>query len=457
MRYRTIDVRMHGDEKYRALSRAQPNGQTLWVYLLTGEHTTILPGLSRVGEQALAESLEWPLPALRRCWGEIEAQGMARADWAARVLWVPNRIRYPGNGARNPNMVKSWRAEWDEVPECALKMEAWETFAEYMRGRDQVLGARVALELAAKPKRGKKEAPPPARLGFLEAFEKACPKPALRPSPNGSGNGLANHSPNGSGNGLANHSPNGSSNHLANIGAGAGAGAGEEECREEGGREGDPGEGQRPTLVQLVRPETKAGSRRESEHGRQAKEPRSRREQLELALHQTFELVRGGKYRPDRGDSRALETLLEVKEEDALGRWQAALAAPRPFEADTIAQLVVPRIWNHFAGARRRASRAPRFVRVGPENSSPLWAAVLERCRASLRQDLVERWFAPLRARQEAQELILAAPDPFHANFFGDQYLSFVEQVALEVHGVAVTVRIGVEHEGPRTAGEGAA
>jgi hypothetical protein len=96
---------MYVDGKYRALSRPPPNGQTLWVYLLTGEYTTILPGLLHVGEHALAEALEWPLPDLRSCWSEIERLSMAKADWHARVIWIPNRVRYGGNGARNPNMV----------------------------------------------------------------------------------------------------------------------------------------------------------------------------------------------------------------------------------------------------------------------------------------------------------------------------------------------------------------
>src|SRR4051812_43704971 len=44
---------------YMSLSKPQPNGQTLWVYLLTGAHPTAVPGLSTVGAAALAEA---PVP-----------------------------------------------------------------------------------------------------------------------------------------------------------------------------------------------------------------------------------------------------------------------------------------------------------------------------------------------------------------------------------------------------------
>ena len=124
-RFRRIDTRMWGDEKFRRLSPPPPSGQALWIYLLTGPHTTSLPGLFMAGEAALAEALRWPLQGFRKAFGELSSQGMAKADWEARVIWVPNAVKY--NPPESPNVVLGWRPHWDEIAECRLKVEARET------------------------------------------------------------------------------------------------------------------------------------------------------------------------------------------------------------------------------------------------------------------------------------------------------------------------------------------
>jgi hypothetical protein len=71
---------------------------------------------------ALAEDLEWSIEGFRKAFQEISIAGLAQADWKARVVWIRNAIKY--NKPENPNVVKGWRAAWDEVPECPLKCEA---------------------------------------------------------------------------------------------------------------------------------------------------------------------------------------------------------------------------------------------------------------------------------------------------------------------------------------------
>jgi hypothetical protein len=122
-RHRKIDVRMWGDAKFLRLSAPKPNGQTLWVYLLTGPHTTSIPGLFTVGEASLAESLNWPMKGFRKAFREAFREGMVEADFSARVVWIPKSILY--NLPESPNVVKSWRAYWDEIPECKLKEKAY--------------------------------------------------------------------------------------------------------------------------------------------------------------------------------------------------------------------------------------------------------------------------------------------------------------------------------------------
>src|SRR2546427_3847788 len=52
-RYRKIDTRMWGDCRFRELSSPSPSAKYLWMFLLTGPHTSNIPGLSRGGEMRL--------------------------------------------------------------------------------------------------------------------------------------------------------------------------------------------------------------------------------------------------------------------------------------------------------------------------------------------------------------------------------------------------------------------
>lgn len=121
-RHRKIDTGMWGDEKFRSLTRPRPNAQSLWIFILTGPHTTAAPGLFCAGEAGLAEALAWPLRSFRRHFGELEARGMVRADWGARVVWVPRALRY--NPPESANVVRAWRKAIADIPECQLRDEA---------------------------------------------------------------------------------------------------------------------------------------------------------------------------------------------------------------------------------------------------------------------------------------------------------------------------------------------
>ena len=133
MRYRKIVPRLWGDERFQRLSHPQPNGQTLWLYLLTGPHTTVIPGLFAAGEAGLSEALGWPLPDFRTAWREIQGAGMARADWRARVVWIPKALTY--NEPESPNVVKSWAVQMRELPECKLTSEAAESLSTYLEAK----------------------------------------------------------------------------------------------------------------------------------------------------------------------------------------------------------------------------------------------------------------------------------------------------------------------------------
>ena len=121
-RYRKIEVKTWSDEKFRSLSKIPACGQGLWFFLLTGPHTGPIPGLFRAGRAGMAEELNWDTEAFDKAFQEVFDKGMAKADFAAKLVWLPKAVIH--NKPESPNVVKSWRTEIDLLPECDLKDEA---------------------------------------------------------------------------------------------------------------------------------------------------------------------------------------------------------------------------------------------------------------------------------------------------------------------------------------------
>ncbi|KAA1015952.1 hypothetical protein FVF58_00945 [Paraburkholderia panacisoli] len=117
--YRKVLIRTWTDQKFKQLSPMPASGQSLWLYLLTGPFTRGIPGVVRAGRMAMAETLNWSQDDFDRCFDEIAAQKMSNFDWDAQLIWLPHGIEY--NSPSSPNAVKSWRNEWDLIPDCALK------------------------------------------------------------------------------------------------------------------------------------------------------------------------------------------------------------------------------------------------------------------------------------------------------------------------------------------------
>lgn len=163
-RYRKVEVRTYGDEKFRKLSPIPPCGQGLWLYLITGPHTTAIPGLFRAGKAALSEELGWKLEDFDKAFAEVFQQGMAKADWTNRVVWIPKAIRH--NKPASPNVVTSWAAELDLIPECDLKAEGIKTIGEALSEMNPAFSD--AFSALVKPCDESRRKPIP----------KACPKPS---------------------------------------------------------------------------------------------------------------------------------------------------------------------------------------------------------------------------------------------------------------------------------------
>lgn len=143
--HRRVKVRMWLDAKFRSLSAPAPSAQVLWLYLLTGPSTCIIPGVHPIGENALAEVLGWPLKALRSCWLELEEQGMAVASWSDRLIWLPKSIDH--NPPANAKVAQAWGGAFAYLPECDLRDRVFDELADHLDGRGGKFTERLAVTL----------------------------------------------------------------------------------------------------------------------------------------------------------------------------------------------------------------------------------------------------------------------------------------------------------------------
>lgn len=114
---RRVDSRVYEEKSFRALSRPQPNAQTLFTYLLTGPERTPLPGVVWAGKAALAEALGWTVEDVARCADEIAAAGLGRFDWEGRIIWLPKAVE----DKRGMRPLAEWASAAEALPDCELK------------------------------------------------------------------------------------------------------------------------------------------------------------------------------------------------------------------------------------------------------------------------------------------------------------------------------------------------
>jgi hypothetical protein len=183
--WRPFYVRTWSDKRVMALSRPPPNGQTLLMWLFVGKQTGRIPGLFEIGERAFAEMLGWPLHAgeslleplapglprgFREAFAEVSAQGWVKADWNARLVYVPSGIRK--DPPANPNVVKGWRSAWRSLPECELKDQVAEDFKRFLEPR----GEPFVQALAYTTRNGSRNQDPGSRKQEAGGGKRAKPR-----------------------------------------------------------------------------------------------------------------------------------------------------------------------------------------------------------------------------------------------------------------------------------------
>lgn len=118
MAYRKIEPKLWDDEK---IAHVSATTKLVWIYLLTGPHTTALPGLWHVGLAQIAEGLRLTFQEVEPALCELERLGRIVRHKACRMIRVPNAPKH--NPAENGNAMKTWFRVWKDLPECAMKYE----------------------------------------------------------------------------------------------------------------------------------------------------------------------------------------------------------------------------------------------------------------------------------------------------------------------------------------------
>lgn len=116
MSYRKIEPSMWDDERFAPLSK---DAKLAWLCILTGPHTTPLPGLFVCGIGTLSESLRDDFDTVSKAVRELSDAGLIRFNPTTRVMQVPNAPKY--NPCANPKVLKGWFTTWKSVPDCAEK------------------------------------------------------------------------------------------------------------------------------------------------------------------------------------------------------------------------------------------------------------------------------------------------------------------------------------------------
>ena len=126
-KYRKVDPRIWNDAKFRDLS---DNGKLVFFFLLTHPNMTSL-GAMRHTIPGLAAELGWDVEVFGKAFAEPFRKGLVKHDEKAAFVWLPNFIKY--NPPENPNVVKSWDAALDLLPECDMLSELLSHVKEFLK------------------------------------------------------------------------------------------------------------------------------------------------------------------------------------------------------------------------------------------------------------------------------------------------------------------------------------
>lgn len=121
--YRRWQPRTWGQGLFASLTPLPPSGQSLALALLLSPLSTVIPGLASGGPGACLDMLPgWTPEDLEACLDELERNGAIVDLKTARAVFIPWFLSVNAC-PESPNVVKTWRKRWIELPESHLKSE----------------------------------------------------------------------------------------------------------------------------------------------------------------------------------------------------------------------------------------------------------------------------------------------------------------------------------------------
>jgi hypothetical protein len=133
--YRHVECATWDSADFTALTAPEkPSAQFLWLYLMTGPQTGPVPGLYRFSIAEAAERFGWSVKGTRAALEEILVREMALYDAETRILWLPKAIGRDRNAPASPNVIRSWRRTWSELPSSGIKTLAAATVETFLKG-----------------------------------------------------------------------------------------------------------------------------------------------------------------------------------------------------------------------------------------------------------------------------------------------------------------------------------
>lgn len=127
--YRKVYIRIWRDDDFRGLSE---EGKLLFFYLLTCPHGH-LSGIFVMPVGYAMEDLGWDAAEIRAPWNEIERNEMILYDHRAKVLLLPNFLKY--NPFENRNTVINAVRNVEQLPETHLKGAWCEAARRHLKGK----------------------------------------------------------------------------------------------------------------------------------------------------------------------------------------------------------------------------------------------------------------------------------------------------------------------------------
>jgi hypothetical protein len=105
--------------------------QLVYVYLKTGPLTNAIGLYRMVPAAAAADFPRWTVAKCRRHFDRVRSAFTWEYDAATALLYLPEWMQE--NAPQSPNVVKSWRAQFAELPDCQLKAKAAEVVAGFLK------------------------------------------------------------------------------------------------------------------------------------------------------------------------------------------------------------------------------------------------------------------------------------------------------------------------------------